>query len=950
MGKAPITVSNPRIAKLIELEAEGRIKPEHQQELNAYRAQNLAPPKPKGQVNPVSKLSGDIEKFKTIAEAVDAAKLNINGASTGFGGSILGSIPGTSGRALKGYIETLKSNLAFDELQKMRNNSPTGGALGSVSDAEERLLSSTVASLDTGLDSETLSKNLDKIKEHYQNYVRSLGYTDAQLTEANGGQPIAGLTVGTPTSGNGGDGAPTVRPPSSGGDQGGPAPYAGPGPVSDLGASGSTGQNVVGTGFNAVPNPEGQALYKEYLGLWGAKAPDDTIRKWAQKVYAQNPAAMQDVEAALKARSQGKKINFYAADGLLTKNVPSTDGLAGQIADTAGSTAVGAYFANAGNEVIPGLAQNLARRVQGGDPNLTDIRWDTMNAAHPVASTLGRLTGGGLGSFAGEGLATRGLSAIPNLYRGLQGADRAAAIAPWGARLGDTVYGGVSGAASNPDNPVVGALVGSVAGLGGGVLGRQVAKPVSRLYAPVLNSAESAVVNAARRGPGIDAIDTRLSRAADLGVPMGLADSSSELTSLGGAVIRRSPAASETAQNAMIPRSRGQIDRLASAVTRDLGPVDNIPQLNADLSQQARTAAGPLYDAAYAAPGAGAVYPQIAEMLDRPSMQSALGRARRIAMEEGRDPTSLGFDLDAEGNVALTRVPSWQTLDYAKRGLDDVLEGYRDKTSGRLVLDTEGKAINDTRKAFLGVVDAANPAYREARAAYAGPASSRDALSAGQDAFRANPDQLGVDIAGASPERRGQMQLGYRGALMDAANGYRTSTNPFDATLGTPAAEQRLGVLYGDTPGTQRLLETRDLERQMASSTNSMLGNSLTAQRLIADQSFNEGTLGLLADAAGNTAGGGPVSGLLSLARNGIRGAIKLGVGGRAVRRADELAPMLFNTDPASARMTLGDLMRRAQISRDASNNLSFYTSPIGSGGAAYGGGLLSSAMASRGN
>jgi hypothetical protein len=38
------TASNPRIAKLIELEVAGRIKPEHKQELETYRAQGLAPP------------------------------------------------------------------------------------------------------------------------------------------------------------------------------------------------------------------------------------------------------------------------------------------------------------------------------------------------------------------------------------------------------------------------------------------------------------------------------------------------------------------------------------------------------------------------------------------------------------------------------------------------------------------------------------------------------------------------------------------------------------------------------------------------------------------------------------------------------------------------------------------------------------------------------------------
>lgn len=39
------TATNPRIAKLIELEVAGRIRPEHSQELETYRAQGLAPPK-----------------------------------------------------------------------------------------------------------------------------------------------------------------------------------------------------------------------------------------------------------------------------------------------------------------------------------------------------------------------------------------------------------------------------------------------------------------------------------------------------------------------------------------------------------------------------------------------------------------------------------------------------------------------------------------------------------------------------------------------------------------------------------------------------------------------------------------------------------------------------------------------------------------------------------------
>lgn len=44
---------------------------------------------------------------------------------------------------LAAQLEVVKSNVGFDQLQEMRENSPTGGALGPVSDTENRLLQST---------------------------------------------------------------------------------------------------------------------------------------------------------------------------------------------------------------------------------------------------------------------------------------------------------------------------------------------------------------------------------------------------------------------------------------------------------------------------------------------------------------------------------------------------------------------------------------------------------------------------------------------------------------------------------------------------------------------------------------------------------------------------------------------------------------------------------------
>ena len=87
--------------------------------------------------------------------------------STGIGGQVLSAVGGTEAMSLDTYLDTIKANLGFDALKKMRFESPTGGALGQVSDTENRLLQATVASLQVGLGADVLNENLEKVKRHY---------------------------------------------------------------------------------------------------------------------------------------------------------------------------------------------------------------------------------------------------------------------------------------------------------------------------------------------------------------------------------------------------------------------------------------------------------------------------------------------------------------------------------------------------------------------------------------------------------------------------------------------------------------------------------------------------------------------------------------------------------------------------------------------------------------
>lgn len=109
---------------------------------------------------------------ENVLSAVSDAR-NLVGINTAGVGSSLAAIPGTDARDLQSKLETIKANLGFDRLQQMREQSPTGGALGAVAAQELTALQSTVASLDQGQSRAELKKSLEKIDRHYNNWLKT---------------------------------------------------------------------------------------------------------------------------------------------------------------------------------------------------------------------------------------------------------------------------------------------------------------------------------------------------------------------------------------------------------------------------------------------------------------------------------------------------------------------------------------------------------------------------------------------------------------------------------------------------------------------------------------------------------------------------------------------------------------------------------------------------------
>lgn len=85
----------------------------------------------------------------------------------------------------------------------MRRESPTGGALGQVAVMELQMLQSVLSSLDAGQDSDMLTKNLKKVKTHYQNfldYEKRIAAGETELTAADKARQGSGAAPAAPAA------------------------------------------------------------------------------------------------------------------------------------------------------------------------------------------------------------------------------------------------------------------------------------------------------------------------------------------------------------------------------------------------------------------------------------------------------------------------------------------------------------------------------------------------------------------------------------------------------------------------------------------------------------------------------------------------------------------------------------------------------------------------------
>lgn len=102
---------------------------------------------------------------RVVEQDIDRVLKGTNWATTGWVGKVGTYVPGTPAYDLARTLDTIKANIGFDKLAEMRANSPTGGALGAVTEFENKLLQSVLGSLEQSQSPEQLRYNLQRLKD-----------------------------------------------------------------------------------------------------------------------------------------------------------------------------------------------------------------------------------------------------------------------------------------------------------------------------------------------------------------------------------------------------------------------------------------------------------------------------------------------------------------------------------------------------------------------------------------------------------------------------------------------------------------------------------------------------------------------------------------------------------------------------------------------------------------
>lgn len=139
-------------------------------------------------VEEIGKLKAAIKKQKAIDPV------------TGITGAVAAQVPGSMRKTAEGMVDTIRANIGFDRLNQMRMESPTGGALGNITEQELKFLQSTLGSINLDQKDSAILANLTRLEKVYEQIMKkAAAYPNAAQYGFGGSAPSNTVNVGGKT-------------------------------------------------------------------------------------------------------------------------------------------------------------------------------------------------------------------------------------------------------------------------------------------------------------------------------------------------------------------------------------------------------------------------------------------------------------------------------------------------------------------------------------------------------------------------------------------------------------------------------------------------------------------------------------------------------------------------------------------------------------------------------
>jgi len=346
------------------------------------------------------------------------------------------------------------------------------------------------------------------------------------------------------------------------------------------------------------------------------------------------------------------------------------------------------------------------------------------------------------------------------------------------------------------------------------------------------------------------------------------------------------PGASQAARELATERGAGQMQRVVTDFREAFRVNTDAMDLAEDIIKERDRLSKPLYQQAYREGGVISD-DRFMGFMKIPQFKDAYARAKRIAALDGIDLPEKATDIEKVGGFDL------MTLDYIKRGLDDVL--FTGKQPGSGIGKTELGKLKERRNEFVALIDEAGPAsYKQARQAFAGPTEVLEAIENGKKFANVDARQLQRQFASLTPAEQEGFKVGVFDAIRTNVNKGADGRDVLSRVWSSPEKRDQIRVFLGDDTYNQ-LTTQLGREKLIRETDVKLTGGSPTQPRQLAQREFEaeEGVVPLMADRG--------------MVRGGLDYLLRSATGpGQPTAQA--LAPTLFSTDVARQLETMNRL------------------------------------------